>query len=148
MSYPHIQGCHLRIARPTRNLSALKAFYILGLGFELLTTFADHAGFDGLILGHPDAGYHLEFTYNHAEPEDIGTPTKENLLVFYLPDETAWESAVERMEKTGFESVLAGNPYWDVRGRTFEDADGWRVVLQNAGWSNAEVLERGAGRSD
>jgi hypothetical protein len=27
---------------------------------------------------------------------------------------------------------LAFNPYWDRSGRTFEDPDGYRVVLQNA----------------
>lgn len=24
------------------------------------------------------------------------------------------------------------NPYWDASGQTFEDADGYRIVLQNA----------------
>ncbi len=32
-------------------------------------------------------------------------------------------------------SLLApSNPYWDKLGRTFEDPDGYRVVLQNADW--------------
>ena len=26
------------------------------------------------------------------------------------------------------------NPYWEIRGRTFEDLDGYRVVLQNSAW--------------
>jgi len=26
-------------------------------------------------------------------------------------------------------------PYWDAHGRTFEDLDGYRVVLQNAAWA-------------
>jgi YycE-like C-terminal domain len=30
--------------------------------------------------------------------------------------------------------VKAYNSYWDVRGKTFEDADGYRVVLQCAAW--------------
>ena len=34
----------------------------------------------------------------------------------------------------GCEPVEAFNPYWDKRGRTFEDPDGYRVVLQNARW--------------
>jgi hypothetical protein len=27
------------------------------------------------------------------------------------------------------------SPYWDLQGKTFEDIDGYRVVLQNAVWS-------------
>jgi hypothetical protein len=111
------------------------------LGFEVLYEFHDHEGFDGLILGHPHAGYHLEFTTKHGHSAGKA-PTDDNLLVFYLPDEAQWKEAVARMEKAGYESVKAGNPYWDARGKTFEDADGWRVVLQNTGWKNEEVLER------
>ncbi|WP_416171653.1 hypothetical protein [Haematobacter missouriensis] len=34
----------------------------------------------------------------------------------------------------GHEPVPSFNPYWDRGGRTFEDPDGYRVVLQNAAW--------------
>jgi len=27
------------------------------------------------------------------------------------------------------------NPYWKRNGRTFEDVDGYRVVLQNGTWA-------------
>jgi len=30
--------------------------------------------------------------------------------------------------------VKAFNPYWDKNGKTFEDPDGYRVVLQRASW--------------
>jgi YycE-like protein len=30
--------------------------------------------------------------------------------------------------------VKSFNPYWDGNGCTFEDPDGYRVVLQNAAW--------------
>ena len=30
--------------------------------------------------------------------------------------------------------VKAFNPYWDRKGKTFEDPDGYRVVLQQASW--------------
>ncbi len=55
----------------------------------------------------------------------------DHLLVFYLPESTEWEAAVERMRNAGFEPVVALNPYWDRSGRTFEDPDGYRVVLQH-----------------
>ncbi len=134
-------GAHLRIARPTDNIDALRSFYINGLGFEILYEFKDHAGFDGLMLGHLSAQYHLEFTRKHGH--NIGrAPTEDNLLVFYLPDEQTWKEAVAGMEATGFGAVKAFNPYWDESGTTFEDVDGYRVVLQNAGWSNDQVRQR------
>ena len=36
------------------------------------------------------------------------------------------------------QTSLAFNPYWETRGRTYEDPDGYRVVLQQAEWSNVE----------
>ena len=38
------------------------------------------------------------------------------------------------MVACGYQPVKSFNPYWDVRGRTFEDADGYRIVLQQAAW--------------
>jgi hypothetical protein len=31
--------------------------------------------------------------------------------------------------------VRSYNPYWEEAGVTFEDPDGYRVVLQNAEWA-------------
>ncbi len=121
---------HLRVARPTDDLAALLAFYRDGLGFELLSEFRDHDGFDGLMLGHRDAGYHLEFT-RHAGHVAGRAPGPEHLLVFYLPDAAQWSAAVARMEQAGHKPVPSLNPYWDRRGRTYEDPDGYRVVLQH-----------------
>jgi len=131
----HVQWgrVHLRIARPSDNLDAVVRFYRDGLDFTVLYEFKNHDGFDGVMLGHPGAGYHLEFT--RREGHIAGpAPTEDNLLVFYIPDETEWESAAERMKAHGYEPVKSFNPYWDKRGKTFEDPDGYRVVLQNASW--------------
>ena len=124
----------LRVARPTDNLPLLLRFYCDGLGLQQLVEFADHEGFAGIMLGHPQAPYHLEFT--HQPGHSVGrAPTADNLLVFYLPDAAEWEAAVARMEGAGFAAVPAYNPYWDEQGRTFEDPDGYRVVLQQATWN-------------
>jgi len=124
----------LRIARATDRLDDVVRFYIDGLGFEKLGSFADHEGFDGFMIGLPGAVYHLEFT--HRAGHSVGrAPTEENLLVFYLPDRSEWDRAVERMQAAGYSPVASLNPYWDRHGRTFEDPDGYRVVLQNAAWS-------------
>jgi catechol 2,3-dioxygenase-like lactoylglutathione lyase family enzyme len=128
-----LAAAHLRVARPSDNLDAVLRFYRDGLGFAVVGRFADHDGFDGVMLGHTGAGYHLEFTRKtgHAAGR---APTQDNLLVFYLPDPIAWAEAVERMEAAGYAPVPAFNPYWDRHGKTFEDPDGYRVVFQNAGW--------------
>ena len=123
----------LRVARHTDNLSELLRFYRAGLGLQQLASFTAHNGFDGVMLGHPQAPYHMEFT--HQPGHAVGrAPTADNLLVFYLPDLAAWQAAVQRMAAAGFAPVPAYNPYWDQLGHTFEDPDGYRVVLQQAAW--------------
>lgn len=124
---------HLRVARPSDDLDAVVRFYREGLGLTELYRFVDHAGFDGVMLGVPNAPYHLEFTRKagHAAGR---APTEDNLLVFYLPDPAEFAEALTRLEAAGYPPVAAFNPYWDLQGKTFEDPDGYRVVLQNAGW--------------
>jgi catechol 2,3-dioxygenase-like lactoylglutathione lyase family enzyme len=128
-----LENAHLRIARPTDDLSEAIRFYRDGLGFELIDSFEDHQGFDGIMLGMPSLSYHLEFTLHRGYP--VGkTQTQENLLVFYLPDQVAWQQRVNRMIKHGYQPVKSYNPYWDLHGKTFEDTAGYRVVLQCASW--------------
>jgi catechol 2,3-dioxygenase-like lactoylglutathione lyase family enzyme len=125
----------LRVARPTNDISALLPFYIEGLGFKILSQFSNHSSFDGVILGHEKAPYHLEFTKEHgASPADLGAPSTEHLLVFYFPEKDEWDAAVARMEDEGFVGVKSNNPWWDVGGKTFVDPDGYRVVLQHGAW--------------
>lgn len=129
----NLAKAHLRVARPTDNLNAVTRFYRDGLGFEVLYEFHDHDGFDGIMLGHKGAPYHLEFTRKHGHAAGAA-PTQDNLLVFYVPDEFEWRETVEHLKNRGYPPVKAFNPYWDRQGKTFEDPDGYRVVLQNARW--------------
>jgi len=123
----------LRIARPTDHLEAIAKMYVDGLGLQVLGSFEDHAGFDGIMLGHPQAPYHLEFT--RCRGHEVGTaPTLDNLLVFYLPEKEAWSEACAKMVAAAFVAVPSFNPYWDRDGRTFEDLDGYRVVLRHGSW--------------
>jgi hypothetical protein len=128
---------HLRIARPVGDLHRSSTMYCHGLGLHILGGFEDHEGFDGVMLGREGMDYHFEFTVYRTHPV---TPesSAEDLAVFYLPDDAEWELACEKMAAAGFECIASFNPYWDVHGRTFVDPDGYRVVLQNAAWSNAE----------
>jgi catechol 2,3-dioxygenase-like lactoylglutathione lyase family enzyme len=124
----------LRVARPTDNLDALIRFYRDGLGLEILFRFEDHDGFDGIMLGRPGAPYHFEFTHAHGHSTGRA-PTQDNLLIFYLPDRAEWEASVQSMKSAGFRPIAAFNPYWDRNGVTFEDPDGYRIVLQHAAWA-------------
>ncbi|WP_201861069.1 VOC family protein [Microvirga soli] len=126
-------GVKLRVVRPTNRLEEVIPFYRDGLGFELIAAFDDQNFFSGRILGHPQAPWHLAFTY-YRDLQAGRAPAQDNLLVFYLPDRAEWEAAVERMRINGHSPVSSFNPYWDRQGVTFEDPDGYRVVLQNMDW--------------
>jgi catechol 2,3-dioxygenase-like lactoylglutathione lyase family enzyme len=124
---------HLRIARPVSNLNRSVALYRDGLGLQVLGRFENHEGFDGVMLGNAGTGFHFEFTFCRLHPVPPA-PTPEDLLVFYFPSRDAWEKACSRMLEAGFVEVKAFNPYWQQRGRTFEDDDHYRVVLEQSSW--------------
>lgn len=121
----------LRIARPTEQLERVVRFYREGLGWRVLDAFQGHEGVDGVMVGLPGALFHLEFT--RARDRGGRAPAAEHLLVFYLPDEEEWLASVDRMLAAGYTAVPASNPYWDRNGLTFQDPDGYRVVLENSG---------------
>ena len=85
-------------------------------------------GFDGVMLGAEGAPYHFEFTRN-ARHIAGRAPSKDHLLIFYYPDPNTWQRAVDQLKENGFEPVPAFNPYWEKSGLTFEDPDGYRVVI-------------------
>jgi hypothetical protein len=113
-----------------------------GLGLSVIARFADHDGFDGVMLGCDGMDYHIELTCcrRHAVRP---SPTAEDLLVFYIPESEAWRLACARMVAAGFRPVVPFNPFWERSGRTFEDPDGYRVVLQNTAWTNRPAPETG-----
>jgi catechol 2,3-dioxygenase-like lactoylglutathione lyase family enzyme len=114
----------LRVARHTERLDELVAFYRDAIGLPQIGGFRDHAGYDGVFLGVPGTRAHLELTAGggHGAP----APHPESLLVLYLGDEAAVQEVAARI---GAEPVAPANPYWADHGLTFEDPDGFRVVL-------------------
>ena len=114
----------LRVARHTERLEEVVEFYRDGLGLAELGRFDDHDGYSGVFLDIPGTGAHLELTSGgeHGAPE----PHPESLLVVYLGDKGAVRDIVDRL---GTEPVSPANPYWAEHGVTFEDPDGFRVVL-------------------
>ena len=104
-------NAHLRVARPVRNLSVSVSMYMRGLGLEEIGRFEDHEGFDGVMLGNPGMSFHFEFT--HCRHHSIQpTPTREDLLVFYVPEGNEWQETCAAMLQAGFRAVEAFNPYW------------------------------------
>lgn len=60
-------------------------------------------------------------------------------VVKFYKDGLDFEVLYQFTDHDGFDGVMykpirSFNPYWDQRGKTFEDPDGYRVVLQNASW--------------
>ena len=123
----------LRIARPVSDLTLSRRMIIRGFGWEVLAEFEDHQGFDGCILGVPGAQYHLEITYCRTHPV-VPQPTEEDLIVLYVPSKLEFERRSTMMLEAGFTVVNPYNPYWGFVGKTFEDQDGYRFVIQQEEW--------------
>ena len=120
----------VRIARPTDRLAEVVRFYRDALGLEQIASFEGHAGYDGVMLALPGRRDHLEFTH-YASGSPCPAPTKDNLLVFYVEDDGAFGEMASRLQRHGHESVESENLYWAEKGLTFEEPDGWRVVLMH-----------------
>ena len=123
--YPAVQ---FRIARPTHQLEKVLHFYQEGLRLPLLGRFENHNGYSGAMLGLPNHGHHLEFT-THQESSPCPAPSKENLLVLYFEKEDKFLEIKNSIEHIGYQAVEPKNPYWKTKSFTYEDPDGWRVVL-------------------
>jgi catechol 2,3-dioxygenase-like lactoylglutathione lyase family enzyme len=119
----------LRVARHTERLDEVVAFYRDGVGLTEIGRFHDHDGYDGVFLAMPGTGAHLELTAGgeHGAPQ----PHPESLLVLYLGDDEAVRSVAARL---GVDPVPPANPYWAAHGVTFEDPDGFRIVLVPERW--------------
>ncbi|CAK6492676.1 putative protein YycE [Pantoea sp. Nvir] len=124
---------HMRIARPVSLLSDSAQIYVSGLDLQIIGEFRDHGGFSGCMLGRDDLPWHLEFTQCHFHPV-TPSPSAEDLLVLYVPDQQSWEMRCAKMDRAGFVRVESFNPYWERRGVTFKDGDGYRVVIQHMRW--------------
>ncbi|WP_326794270.1 VOC family protein [Streptomyces sp. NBC_01808] len=126
---------HLRIARPSRDLEAAERFWISGLGLDIQyrhTADGTPGQHSLLMVGWPEAAWHLELVHDPAAPVDP-RPTVEDLLVIYL-GEPVPDSLVERLEQHGGKRVPAHNPYWETWGVTVQDPDGYLLVLTTRNW--------------
>lgn len=125
-----MKASQIRIARPTDRLKEVVEFYRQGLGLNIIGSFNDHEGYDGVMLGMPDASVHLEFTH-HTSGSPCPAPTRDNLLVFYFDIHADYQKAVDQLRSIGAKEVEPENDYWIDKGTSFEDPDGWGIVLFN-----------------
>ena len=122
----------IRVARPSRDLERACAFYRDAVGLPVLSSFADHEGFSGVILGVPDAAHQLELV-RHAEVEP--SPTTEDQLVLYLGSAAAVADRAAAIDAAGYEPQSPPNPYWTREGAiAFVDPDGYWLVLSPDSW--------------
>lgn len=125
-----LQVAQVRMARPTDKLKEIEQFYCHGVGLEKIGSFSGHRGYNGIMIDLPNAAYHLEFT-EHIEGSPCPAPTKDNLLVLYIPSIETIQQIANRLMQMGYPEVEPENPYWAEKGITIEDPDGWRLVLMN-----------------
>jgi ribosomal protein S18 acetylase RimI-like enzyme len=138
----------LRVARHTRRLHEVVAFYRDGVGLCEIGRFRDHDGYDGVFLEIAGTEAHLEITSggSHGSPE----PHPESLLVLYVGHPSAMRAIADRLRTP---PVPPANPYW-ARALTFEDPDGFRVVIVPERWDArrdtavAEVVEHRGPRAE
>ncbi len=122
-----VQVAQVRVVRPTDRLEEVVAFYRDGLGLRVIDTFKG-SGYEGVLLGLPGRSYHLAFI-RHKDGSPCPAPSRDNLLVLYIPDQDHLSRLRERFERLGHRPVEPQNPYWRDKSITFEDPDGWRTVL-------------------
>jgi catechol 2,3-dioxygenase-like lactoylglutathione lyase family enzyme len=116
-----------RIARHTTDLNRIIDFYGRVLGLTVLGDFKDHHHYNGVFLGIPGADWHLEFTVSYASPKH--QPDDDDLLVFYASSLAEFAEIKKRFIINNVKHVKPQNPYWEKNGITFEDPDGYRIVI-------------------
>jgi len=118
----------MRCARPSDRLGELRRFYVDGVGCVLMSAWVDHEGYDGFIVGDDSGHWQAEFIHDRNRPAPP-VPSREHLLVFYVPDRAALAMKAAALDVAGFARVQPDNPYWARHGVTYSDPDGYHVVL-------------------
>lgn len=114
----------LRVARHTQRLQEVVGFYRDGIGLTEIGGFRNHGGYDGVFLAVPGTDAHLELTTSGGH--GARAPHPESLLGLYLGADAAVQTVAARL---GVDPVPPANSYWAEHRLTFEDPDGFRVVL-------------------
>ncbi len=116
-----------RYARHTSDLLLLKQFYTQIVGLENLGGFRDHNSYDGLFLGIPGTGWHLEFTVSGEKPDH--TFDEDDALVFYVNSNEELLKIRDRISKNNIVFETPKNPYWVKNGIMVSDPDGFKIIF-------------------
>ncbi|MEZ5058373.1 MAG: VOC family protein [Saprospiraceae bacterium] len=116
-----------RYARHTSSLQKIKSFYIDLLGFELLGSFENHEGYDGIFIGLKEQDWELEFTSSEENPNHQADD--DDLLVFYLNDKEELALKKTLLASKGLKMIPSKNPYWKKNGFEIKDPDGFGLVF-------------------
>lgn len=116
-----------RVARHTTDLNRIIDFYGRILGLKVLGEFKNHNNYDGVFLGLPGGDWHLEFTVSGTTP--VHHSDDDDLLVFYAKTVEEFSILKNKFIVGKIKHVEPKNGYWKKNGITFEDPDGFRIVL-------------------
>jgi len=116
-----------RISRHTNDLNRIIDFYGRVLGLKVLGEFKDHHNYSGVFMGIPGEGWHFEFTVSDVSPDHHAD--EDDLLVFYASSLMEFAEIKKRFIINKIKHVKPQNPYWEKNGITFEDPDGFRIVI-------------------
>lgn len=118
-----------RFARHTNNLEKLKKFYTQVLNFDILGSFENHNGYNGIFLGKQNENWHLEFT----ETKELSKFSfgEDDILVFYPENKKEYQEILNRISESGIQFIEAKNIYWNENGKMFLDPDGYRVIISS-----------------
>jgi NAD(P)-dependent dehydrogenase (short-subunit alcohol dehydrogenase family) len=112
------------------NVASVRSVTSIGKTTQYDTTKAAVAGLTrGLAADHAADGIRV----NAVCPGPIYTPFHEKRI--QALGRTFEQYADDAAKGTMLRRVSSYNACWDVHGWTFEDVDGYRVVLQNSAWS-------------
>lgn len=118
-----------RTARHTNNLVAIIDFYCRVIGLEVLGSFEDHDGYDGVFIGRKEQNWHLEFTTSNDNASHVFDD--DDILVFYSESITEFEQFRNRIAEFGIKTYEPKNPYWERNGILLKDPDGYNVIVSN-----------------
>ena len=116
-----------RVARHTTDLNRIIDFYGRILGLKVLGEIKNHNNYDCVFLGIPGSDWHLEFTVSDALP--VHQPDIDDMLVFYTKSVEEFNTLKNKFIAGKIKHVEPKNVYWKRNGITFEDPDGFRIVL-------------------
>ncbi len=118
---------HFRLAHHTADLAPIRRFYTQILGLNVLGTFENHDGYDGLFLGKKGLDWHLEFTCTKEAVHR--TMDEDDAMVFYPENQEELNQILSRLEQASIPLEHPKNPYWISNGHLFRDPDGNAILL-------------------